>query len=212
MQTTDKIILLFTKFPLPGHCKTRLIPALGPERAALLQKKMTETIITTISRLQKTYPHTLEIHYDGGSPTHMRSWLGDSHLFKQQPDTSLGTRIEVAIRPHLHKNMAIIVIGADCPAISEDILRNALTSLQEHEVVIGPTYDGGYYLIGVNGGLWPETLHTLFQEIPWGTDTVFAETMDRVKHLNLKHHILGKLHDIDTPEDLRHINYHSDTE
>ncbi len=212
MPTTDKVILLFTKFPQPGHSKTRLIPALGPERAALLQKKMTEKIITTLSRLQTTYPHTFEIHYDGGSPAQMQSWLGESHLFKRQPDTSLGARIEVAIRPHLHTNMAIIVIGADCPAISEDILQNALISLQEHEVVIGPTYDGGYYLIGVNSGIWPETLHTLFQDIPWGTNTVYTQTLDRVKHLNLNCHILKKLHDIDTPEDLRHINYYSGIE
>ncbi len=212
MDKADKVIVLFTRYPLPGQSKTRLIPALGPDNAALLQKKMTETVVSTLRRLHQVLAYTLEIHYDGGTHTLMRSWLGASLHFIQQPDKPLGTRIEMAILSHLPTTMAILVIGSDCPDINEDILQQALQSLAEQEVVIGPTYDGGYYLIGVNTRLSPLSLHLLFKDISWGTDTVFTETLSRVKELNLKYHILEKLHDIDTPEDLRHIDYYPDPE
>ncbi len=208
--TSDKTVLLFTRFPLPGLSKTRLIPYLGPKQAAQVQKMMTETIVATVSRLQKVYPHSFEIHYAGGSLEQMQSWLGTTHSYKKQPDEPLGTRLEHAIRPHLQENKNTVVIGADCPDITEKILQDALQTLSKHEVAIGPAHDGGYYLLGMTGSLPLSYIQHLFSDIAWGTNRVFTQTIRRIKDLNLDCHILQKLHDIDTPDDLRYINYYSD--
>ncbi len=207
---TDNLIILFTKYPSPGHAKTRLIPSLGAKGAALLQKWMTEIIVATLSRAQKIIPHTLEIHYTQANLETMQNWLGSSHHFCLQPNSSLGSRMHHAALPHLQKKQAIIIMGADCPNITESILEQAFTALCTHQVVIGPSYDGGYYLIGMNQSVSSQALMALFSDISWGTGSVCAETIEKIQQLNLNHHLLQKLHDIDTPEDLGYIDYYSD--
>ena len=142
----------------------------------------------------------------------MRSWLGDGHRYKRQPDGTLDVRIAQAVIPHLQREKTITVLGADCPGITEEILRDALHSLSEREAVIGPSCDGGYYLLGVRGDLSEGRLRRLFTNIAWGTDAVYAQTMSRMDSLNLHCHILPKLHDIDTADDLRHIDYYPDAQ
>ncbi len=206
----NNIILLFTRYPQPGQSKTRLIPALGAKGAAHLQKKMTEKILSTLHKLQEKNSFTLEVHYDGGNIALMRKWLGDSYHFHKQPNRSLGNRMEEAILPHLPSQIGILLVGSDCPDISVEILQDALQSLSTHEVVLGPTFDGGYYLIGVTAHLTPQHLHLLFKDISWSTETVFAETLKRIIKNNLTYRLIKKLHDIDTPEDLRYIDHHTD--
>jgi hypothetical protein len=79
-------------------------------------------------------------------------------------------------------------------------------------MVIGPACDGGYYLIGVNGAIKKKIVYSLFTDIPWSTQTVFADTMARAKHHNLTTYILPELHDIDRPEDLGYLHHYSDAE
>ncbi|MCP3676681.1 MAG: glycosyltransferase, partial [Deltaproteobacteria bacterium] len=155
---------------------------------------------------------TLEIHYDGASQARMQSWLGHSFLYKHQRKESLGDRMTEAMRPHLQYSSGVLLIGSDCPDINTAILQEALLSLTSHKVVLGPTHDGGYYLIGVSGHLPAWQLQHLFEDIPWGTETVFKRTLDTIKRHHLNYHLVKKLHDIDTPEDLRYIDYHPDTQ
>jgi uncharacterized protein len=205
------IVLLFTRYPQPGLSKTRLIPALGTKGAADLQRRMTERIIARISRLAESHPHDFEIHYDGGNGALMHTWLG-TLTYKQQTDDHLGLRMAHAIAAHLRRKKAILLTGSDCPEITTQILGEALDALALYDLVVGPACDGGYYLIGVNGAIEMEIMYSLFTDIPWGTKTVFTDTMARAKRHNLTSHILPVLHDIDRPEDLGYIHHHSDTE
>lgn len=212
MDPQQDIVLLFTRYPTPGLSKTRLIPALGEQGAADLHRRLTERIVAQVSLLEANHPHCLEIHYDGGNISLMRTWLGNSHSYKQQTKSDLGARMAHAIAVHLQRKTAILLTGSDCPEITAPLLAEALEALRKNDMVIGPAWDGGYYLIGVSGTLRTDIMQALFSDIPWGSKTVFADTMAKADYHQLTCHILPKLHDIDRPEDLGHLHHHPDAE
>jgi len=137
----------------------------------------------------------------------MQRWLGNTHTFMQQEDSNLGERMATAMIYGLKNGQDTILIGSDCPGIRSQILEEALESLQHKDIVIGPAYDGGYYLIGVAANIPAKKCRKLFKDIQWGTKLVFNKTVDQADSLGLSSHILKKLHDIDTAEDLRHFHY-----
>ena len=212
MDPYQEIVLLFTRYPEPGLCKTRLIPILGNIGAADLQRRMTERVVGQAALLAVSHPHCFEIHYDGGSLSLMRAWLGNSHTYRQQTDSGLGIRMSEAISAHLGKKTAILLTGSDCPEIRAPLLSDALKALRKNDMVVGPACDGGYYLIGVNGALGAGVVSSLFTGIPWGSTSVFAGTMAKAGRHQLTCHILPELHDIDRPEDLEYIHHHPDFE
>ena len=207
MNSVQEIILLFTKFPEPGKSKTRLIPAVGAEQAALIQRQMTTEVLASISHYRIEYPIDLRIYYDGGTLHLMREWLGEQNLYTTQINSDLGSRMAAAIAEHIQKYTAIVIVGSDCPDIDSVILHQAFTALRSYDVVIGPAYDGGYYLIGVQANITQENLNYLFTEINWGSGEVLSQTIAKLREKNLSYRLLKRLNDIDTPEDLQHFNY-----
>jgi len=210
MGEQQEIIILFTKYPLPGHSKTRLIPKLGDKGAAGLQRRMGEEAVAKLRRLQNSRPVNVIIHFAGGNHTLMQQWLGNSFHFHLQVGDDIGDRMAKSISNHFGQFSRIVLIGSDCPGINKAILCQALDALNENDLVIGPTFDGGYYLVGVRATVLPEQLDSLFRDMRWSTDSVLNDTMQKIARLNLSCHTLPKLHDIDTPDDLRHIGHYSD--
>jgi uncharacterized protein len=209
MTFAQEIILLFTRLPQPGKSKTRLIPALGAEGAAELQRTMTLMVSDIIHVMAKKDHLCAEVHYTGGSREEMEKWLGVDFTYKLQHEGDIGTRMFAAMRHHLGCHSSIILVGSDCPAIDTDLLQNSLKALQHNEIVLGPAFDGGYYLLGVQGSLKEDDLNYLFSGIDWGTAVVLKQTIERIQTLQLRYHLLKKLHDIDTPEDLRYFHHYS---
>ncbi len=212
MVSHQDIVLLFTRYPIPGISKTRLIPILGDRGAAELQKRMTEQVVTEVLSHAARHPCRLEIHYSGGDTAAMRAWLGETFVYKRQADGHIGVKMSQAITAHLGHEHGIILVGSDLPDITRQILAEALHAVRLHDMVIGPACDGGYYLIGVNGAIGADIVSCLFTDIPWGSQTVFAETLARAGRHRLTCHILPELHDIDRPEDLGYINHHPDAQ
>jgi len=193
-----KRIILFTRFPEPGSTKTRLIEKLGPEGAAGLQQQMTEWIAAEIAGLQGSGAITAEIHYEGGDAAKMAQWLGPRFIYRKQEGGDLGRRMAIAFRSAFADHMQqVVIMGSDCPAITAAVIDKALRKLTECDLVLGPTFDGGYYLIGLN-----RMEESLFQGIDWGTKEVLAQTVERAGQANLAVCLLEKLHDVDRPEDL----------
>jgi rSAM/selenodomain-associated transferase 1 len=94
-----------------------------------------------------------------------------------------------------------VLIGTDCPALAADDLHEAFRALHSgHDAVLGPSADGGYYLIGLRR---PEP--QLFSDMQWGTPSVLDTTRARLRSSNMRWHELRTLHDIDTPTDLIHL-------
>lgn len=180
--------VLFAKYPVPGYAKTRLIPALGAERAAGVHKHLTERTVSTL--LGADGP--VEIRYAGAGETEFRAWLGDQVMLVEQVEGGLTERLIDATRPGPH-----IFFGADTPDLTGAIVRSAVAALESHDVVIGPAEDGGYYLIGM-----ATARPDLLTDMPWSTSEVFPETKRRCAQMNLSVAILPFLSDCDTPADL----------
>ncbi|MEM7394475.1 MAG: TIGR04282 family arsenosugar biosynthesis glycosyltransferase, partial [Verrucomicrobiota bacterium] len=90
-----------------------------------------------------------------------------------------------------------VIIGTDCPALSARHLKQAFDTLKTNDVVLGPTFDGGYYLIGMK-----QPHQALFRDIPWSTEAVFPNTMEVMKTENLSCGLLPRLRDLDDQDDL----------
>ena len=192
--TQKNNLIIFTRYPVPGTTKTRLIPALGADGAAALQKQLTEHTLRQVQDLSAE----VTIYFSGGTLEQMQDWIGDEWHFQSQSGDDLGDRLINAIQNSKNEGyQRTVVIGIDCPEITSDILQQAFTALETNDLVLGEATDGGYYLVGLQR-LIPE----LFREITWGKETVLAETIQRAKNLQLSTKILQPLNDIDYPEDL----------
>jgi hypothetical protein len=97
----------------------------------------------------------------------------------------------------------VVLVGSDIPDLPLEVIEEAFISLKEGDATIGPAYDGGYYLIGFKEKTFSPQV---FEGLAWSTATVFAETMKVLKQFDQRVHTLKLLRDIDTIEDLRHLD------
>lgn len=190
-------IIVFAKAPVAGQVKTRLCPPLTPDEAASLHGSL---VLDILERCQSLRGYDCIL---AGTPSpHHPFFRAMEARFKipvwDQIGDDLGTRMASAFKQALGPPYrSVVVIGTDIPGINGPLLTTALDSLHDHDVVLGPTMDGGYYLIGLRTPV-PE----LFENIPWSTEQVYALTEQKVKMLGLSLKILPKLRDLDTVEDL----------
>ncbi|GAB4338889.1 MAG: TIGR04282 family arsenosugar biosynthesis glycosyltransferase [Desulfobulbaceae bacterium] len=206
-------ILLFTRYPVPGRAKTRLIPRLGAEGAAQLQARLTIQAVSVARQAAAATGARLTIFYTGGDRREMEEWLGRDLDFFRQGGGDLGVRILTAIRRGRAGGVRrTVVIGSDCPGLRPALLADALRALETSPLVLGPAADGGYYLIGVSTSIPDPLLESLFTTIDWGTSSVFAATLARAHRSGISPKILEVLHDIDRPEDLAHLDHHPDAQ
>ncbi len=194
-------LILFSRYPVPGQAKTRLIPSLGPQGAAALQKRMTEVTVETVRSLRQTRDVDFEIRYAGGKRDLLQQWLGPGTIYQDQGQGDLGERMRLALAESFNGGAArVIIIGADCPAITREHLDQSFSLLAGNDLVLGPASDGGYYLIGLAGE------HSLlFDDMEWGSSSVFKDTINRAAAAGLQTALLEKLADIDLPGDLKNL-------
>ncbi len=195
--TNDRLII-FTRYPVPGKTKTRLIPALGAEGAAALQKQMTERTVARARQLRQEQSLLVEVRYEGGRKSLMQKWLGSDLAFAVQRSGHLGLRMARAFQEAFRAGCTrVVLVGTDCPGLSVFLLREAFHGLRANEVVLGPARDGGYYLLGLRFFV-PQ----IFEKISWGTGAVLEETLRKLGSLPLRLFLLKTLGDVDRPEDL----------
>ncbi len=142
------------------------------------------------------------MYYCGGSKKKMASWLG-TLTYVPQVQGDLGMRMRAAFS-HVFAAGAgnAVLIGSDIPGIDTHLLADAFAALQNSAVVIGPSHDGGYYLIGLGADVADRLYPLLFEQIAWSTPEVFALTCERLMTAAIVPAVLPTLRDIDTPEDL----------
>lgn len=191
-------LVILTRYPDPGKVKTRLIPALGPEEAASLHKQMTEHTLKWAASLAKKSSGLLEIRFDGGNRDLLAEWLGSEWDYTHQGAGDLGDRMARAFQENFQiGKKEVVVVGTDCPQMTIFQVETAFDALKSHDLVLGPTIDGGYCLIGLKR-IVPE----VFTSMDWGTETVFQDTLERAKNAGLSVKCLKPLRDVDVPEDL----------
>ncbi len=159
---------------------------------------MTEAVVRKIDLFQQVLSLDVEIRFTGGTIQQMKDWLGDRFVYTDQGDGDLGCRLTRGIKDSfLQGYNKVIVIGSDCPSITVADLKRSLDLLDDYDCVLGPAFDGGYYLIGLR------VFHlSLFSDITWSSPLVLQQTIEKLKQLNLTWAELRPLGDIDRPEDL----------
>ncbi len=206
-------LVIFTRAPVAGKVKTRLIPALGPAGAARLHRAMTEHTVRSLEPLAGQAGVRLLIRYhtdrdwerdpgdlSGPDPAErmLRSWLGAHLAYACQGPGTLGDKLIRAFADSFREGARrVLIIGTDCPDLDPRVIREGFVLLRRHDVVLGPARDGGYYLVGLRR-MYPR----LFLAIPWGTDEVLQITRTRAERLGLSVGRLPVLDDVDRPEDL----------
>lgn len=184
----DVRLVIFTRFPVPGRAKTRLIPALGADGAAALHRRLAEHTLVEA----RASGLAIELRTTGGTTSDFAEWLGADLANVEQGDGDLGARMQRAALP-----APVLFIGSDLPDLSAAHLMQAATHLKHGRDVIGPAEDGGYWALGLVA-----PADDLFQDMPWSTDLVFARTLERLRAHGREPAILPTLADCDVPEDL----------
>ncbi len=189
-------LLIFTKAPVPGEVKTRLIPALGAEGAARLQVELTRRFVEMLMR-ERICPLELWVAQDTHHPLFQD--LKDRHgidIYRQQGD-DLGERMLHASVQAAGRADRQLLVGTDCPDLTADLLAHALDGLEHRDAVLNSALDGGYVLLGLR-----DPAPFLFHTMPWGTDRVAGITRERMHALAWQWEELPPLRDLDRPEDL----------
>lgn len=194
----DALVIVFAKAPRAGEVKTRLIPLLGAEGAAALHRQLLYRTLTTATSAGLG---PVELH---GAPDDRDAHLCDGArrfgvALLPQSGADLGMRLRRAFDEALARHSRVIVIGTDCPVLTEQHLRDANQALADgNDAVLIPAEDGGYALIGLT-----RCDASLFDGVTWGTGNVLAETRQRLSRLGWRWQELETLWDIDRPEDYR---------
>lgn len=192
-------IVIIAKAPLAGYCKTRLIPALGPEGAAALATRMLRHTVQTALDARIGAVEVCAAP-NAAHPLWPSLQLPSALHWSDQGEGDLGQRMERAANAALARGEYVVLIGTDCPALTAAHLRDAAMALRRGEAALIPTFDGGYALLGLAA-----MQATLFNDMPWSTSAVARLTLERMKKAGLRAHVGTMLHDIDEPEDLVHL-------
>ncbi len=201
MATRANALVLMAKAPEPGKVKTRLIPPLSPNKAAEIYHSLLLDQIENIKAFTGA-DRFLNFAPDEAAPFFRQMAPQDFVCFPQRGN-DLGERMSNAFEELWSKGYEkIILIGGDLAALPLGFLQSACQMLQGpgKEVVLGPSRDGGYYLIGMNCRL-PQ----IFRRKSWSQSNVLDETIKKVASLGIRPQILSTWFDIDTPDDLRHL-------
>jgi rSAM/selenodomain-associated transferase 1 len=178
---------IFARYPEAGRCKTRLVPALGPEGAAKMHRRLAEHTVGVVRQCGLSF----ELWGTGADEAAFTDWLGPL-TFRQQPDGGLGERLKAAAM-----SCPVLFLGTDCPGITPALLKDAAGKLSEGENVLGPAHDGGYWTLGLT-----KPADHVLTDMPWGTERVFELTKARLEQAGTPPFLLPTLHDVDRPEDL----------
>lgn len=189
-------VIVFAKAPDPGAVKTRLVPLLGADGAAALHARLVERALAT-ARAAAIGPVELACAPDTEHPFFRDCAARHEARLSRQGDGDLGARMLEACSRALAHASCVLVIGADCPALTPEHLRDARSALAEGcEAVLAPAEDGGYVLIGL-----ARCDSRLFDGIAWGGTGVMRDTRARLAALDWKWRELDTLWDVDRPED-----------
>jgi rSAM/selenodomain-associated transferase 1 len=187
-------LAILLKAPRAGFVKTRLAAEIGEQHALRLYRLMAGRALAAL----KASGHPATIWYTPvEAQPEIRRWVGTEWDLRAQASGDLGVRLSVAARA-VQLGSLWICVGGDCPEFSEGHLHLAIEALQRHSVVLGPTVDGGYYLVG---GRVP--LPDIFSGMPWSTDRLLEATRRRLGDAGVPWSELPVLRDVDTAADAR---------
>jgi rSAM/selenodomain-associated transferase 1 len=191
---TDLIVYL--KNPEPGKVKTRLQPHYSPEEAARLYRGFIEDTVETVSSIGAD--RCWAAYTPADSRSEIEAFIPSDWNLAPQVGDDLGSRMRQSLNASIASGAdRAILIGSDTPSLPSSHITSALSRLENADVVLGPTYDGGFYLIGIRS-----TVPDIFSNVTWSTDNAFEQTAEGIRSKELMMSLIPPWNDIDTPEDL----------
>ena len=189
----QELLMIFVKNPVQGKVKTRLAKTMGVEKAFQIYMELLEHThkVTKDLSVDKVVLYSDEIMIGD-------IWENGNFQKMVQEGSDLGKRMLNAFKNGFQRSYKkVVIIGSDCFDITSEIIMEAFDSIPKNNFVIGPTHDGGYYLIGMTA------LHVnLFKNKKWSSDEVLHDTLIDIRNMNGSYKLLTELTDIDTEEDL----------
>lgn len=197
MSTRENALIVFARAPRPGQVKTRLTPPFTPEEACEIHMALLGDVLERAARTASGASITLAWSGPDAHPASVAE-IPAGVVTTIQSGGDLGERMGSAIQSALRAgHRRVVILGSDAPTLPGDHLTAAFDALSRAEVVLGPSSDGGYYLIGMT------RLHLeLFRGVQWGTKDVLSVTRQRLRKAGVPFVELGTWHDVDTPGDV----------
>ena len=197
--TRTTAVIVMAKAPVAGFAKTRLIPALGAEGAALLAARLLQHAVAQ-ALAAALGPVELCCAPDHHHPAFASLRDAPRLVWSTQGDGDLGARMARAFERRLPVDGAVLLIGTDAPALDAAVLQRAAAALADTDAVFVPALDGGYALVGLR-----RPAPSLFDAMTWSVSTVMTHTRQRLASAGLRHAELPPLADIDEAADLVHL-------
>lgn len=192
MIASSRSLVIFANAPEKGRVKSRIAADLGPDVALTAYKTLAEHAVAAASQVdwcRKTIAYA-----PNGTGDAMRNWFGDLFDYRAQGDGDLGRRMVDALeRAFADGADRVILIGVDCPGVTDAIITEAFARLDSADVVMGPSFDGGYYLIGMK-----KPHKALFTDIPFGTGDTLQKTLASARRASIRVSLLEWKRDVNT--------------
>ena len=191
-------VIIFTRYPEIGKVKTRLAASIGNESAYLVNEILVGRTFKECLKLEENRFNLFAFYSDMKNEEFFPDSIAKRFLIYNQDGENLGEKMRNAFEKIFNLGFEkAVILGTDIPDISESILSKSFLELEQNNIVIGPSTDGGYYLLGMNK-FYPN----IFDDIKWGTESVFEKTIDKIHENNLSYTTIDRLTDIDVKEDL----------
>ena len=198
-KVNDNALAIFIKNPILGKAKTRIAKDSSDKKALEIYKNLL-SITRGISEQVDCKKYVFYDQFiDEGD-----DWSNANFDKKLQKGNDLGERMLAAFIMLENENIKkTVLIGSDCPYISPALIQEAFDSLDKHDFVLGPTLDGGYYLIGMK-----KASEVVFSNIEWSQETVLENTLERILEIDCSYFLLERLNDIDHLADWHEYSSH----
>ncbi len=200
-------LIVFVKNPIPNQVKTRLLPEISAEQAASLYRAFLIDWCETLAELSNV---DLVIAYTPPeSQPDLRTLIGDDVTYIPQTGKNLGERLTSTTQWAAENGYKkILIVGSDSPTLPLSHISEAIVGLDSRDIVIGPSVDGGYYLIGFSIENLNEIVPSIFEGIAWSTPKVLQQTVECIRTIDATLKLLPPWYDVDTPEDLSFLLAH----
>jgi len=201
-KTHDNALILFARDPILGKVKTRLSPFLEEDVILNLYTCFLQDSLYNIRQVENVD------RFVGVAPSNESGFFtgmlgSDIRMFVQEGE-NLGDKMRGAIQGRFMEGYErVVIIGSDSPSLPASYIYQAMSS--DKDMVLGPSTDGGYYLIGMRG-----KVVEVFKDVTWGTETVLQETCEHLVQNGASLELLPVWYDVDTPEDLKFFKTHLD--
>lgn len=199
-------VVVFAKSPTPGRVKTRLAADVGAEEACAFYEAFLRDVATMVARALPRLgaPASAVLAYAGDGPGGLECFAEAGFGATGQGGGGLGERLaRVTARAFAGGARKVVIVGTDSPTLPPRLLADACVRLDDAAVVLGPSFDGGYYLVGLS-----EPAPTIFEGIDWSSREVLGQTLRRCRQANALSELLEFWYDVDDLDDLTLLHDH----